>query len=271
MTDQAQKLRSLIERASPKMPHKARRIAFLSGKGGVGKTSLAVNVSIALSKLRKKTLLIDCDLGLANVDVLLGYQSNSSTDKVYTSGGDIREAVVNLPNGLWLLPGSGSVIPRQVIRNRRLEQILQVLDDKAEFIIMDGAAGIDDGVQYVARLADEAVIISTPDNTSTIDAYRLIKILLEDHRHPAIRLIVNRAESMKLARQTATGIIRAMDSFLSEKPDYLGWVPYDQIVERAGRERRPLVEKYPASDSARAIVAIAHRLINPPPVEPEAA
>ena len=271
MTDQADNLRRLLERVTPKLPHKARRIAFLSGKGGVGKTSLAVNTSLTLSRMGHKTILIDCDLGLANADFLLGIQTVSTLDSVIVSGQDVRKAVIVMPSGLWLVPGAGSIIPRQAVLSGRLEHMLDRLDGDAEFIIMDAAAGIDEGVQYVAQLSDEIVVVAMAESAAAINAYRLIKIMHEHKPPPAIRLIINRSPSHTAAQRTAAGIMKASSDFLDMGIEYLGWVPNDPTVEQAARERRPLVEKYPASDSARSIVAIASRLIQQPPKSPDAA
>jgi flagellar biosynthesis protein FlhG len=271
MTDQADNLRRMLERSAPRLPHKARRIAFMSGKGGVGKTSLAVNTSLTLSRMGHKTILIDCDLGLANADFLLGIQTVSTLDSVFVAGQDVRSAVVVMPSGLWLVPGAGAIIPRQAVISGRLEHILDSLDNDAEFIIMDAAAGIDEGVRYVAQLSDEIVVVAMSDSAAAINAYRLIKVMHEQKPSPAIRLIINRSQSHMSAQRTAAGIMKASGEFLGMDIEYLGWVPHDPTVEQAARERRPLVEKYPGSDSARSIVAIASRIMQPPPVQPDAA
>jgi flagellar biosynthesis protein FlhG len=271
MPDQAESLRRLVGDVITRTPHHARRIAFLSGKGGVGKTSIAVNVSLALARMGHKTILVDCDIGLANVDILLGVQPSRTLDSLLTAGGDVRKALVNLPSGLWLLPGANSIVPRQGVRSGRLEQVLKKMDERAEFIIMDGGAGIDEGVQHIARLSDEVVIVASPENAAALNAYRLLKIIIRQSPHPAIRLIVNRAQNDAAAKRTAAGLIGASREFLAADPEYLGWVPVDPIVEQSVRERSPFVEKYPGSLPARAVVALAHKIIQPPPVPPVAA
>jgi flagellar biosynthesis protein FlhG len=271
MKDQADNLRRLLERTTPRPPHKARRMAFLSGKGGVGKTSLAVNMALALSRMGHRTILVDCDIGLANADFLLGVQAKSTLDSVFMSGQDVRKAVVIMSSGLWLVPGAGAIIPRQAVASGRLEHILERLDPEAEFIVLDGGAGIDEGVQYLARISDEVVIIAMPESAAAINAYRLIKVIHENRPAPAIRLVINRADSHSAAYRTAAGIIKASSDFLDMQIEYVGWIPNDPTMEQAARDRRPLVEKFPASNSARSIVALATRLIQPPPAAPEAA
>jgi flagellar biosynthesis protein FlhG len=269
--DQADKLRRLVEQVTPRKPHKARRIAFLSGKGGVGKTSIAVNVALAMARMGRKTILVDCDLGLANADVLLGIQPRATLDGIFMSGKDISRAIVNLPSGLWLIPGAGAIVPRQAVNSGKLEEVLDRIDNDAEFILLDAAAGIDEGVQHVAKLSDEVVVVAVPENAATLNAYRLIKVILDMRPAPAVRLVVNRAGSSGAAKRVASGLIGAAREFLSNDPEYLGWIPVDPIVEQAGRERRPLVERYPGSLPSRAIVALAQRLIQPPPHPPTAA
>lgn len=271
MPDQAEKLRRLVEQVTPRKPHKARRIAFLSGKGGVGKTSLAVNIALSLARIGRKTILIDCDLGLANADVLLGVQPKATLDGVFAAGKDVHRAIINLPSGLWLIPGAGSTLPKQAVDSGKLENVLERIDNDAEFILLDAGAGIDEGVQHVARLSDEVIVVAIPENAATLNAYRLIKIILGMRPAPAVRLIVNRAVSKEAARRVASGLIGASREFLKTDPDYLGWIPVDQLVEQAGRERRPLVERYPGSMPSRAIVALTQKLIVPPPRPPSAA
>jgi len=266
MSDQADNLRQLVEQVTPQVtPHHARRIVFLSGKGGVGKTSIAVNMALALARLGKRTILIDCDIGLANADIILGINPKITLDGIITTGQDVRSALIKLPSGLWLLPGAAGIIPRQALNHGRLEAVLNKLDNSADFIIMDGGAGIDEGVQYLAALSDEAVIVAAPESASAVNAYRLIKIILKRSPAPSIRLLINRAGNDRAARRVAVGLMGAMSEFLTDQADYLGWVPKDTIVEQAGRERRPFVEKYPGSLPARSVVALAHRLIQPPP------
>jgi flagellar biosynthesis protein FlhG len=253
------------------MPHQARRIAFLSGKGGVGKTSLAVNIALAMARLGHKTILVDCDLGLANADVLLGIQPRTTLDRVLMKNGDPRNAIVILPSGLWLLPGAGMILPQEAVDTGRLEHVLQALDADVDFILMDGGAGIDEGVQHVASLADEVVIVAAPESASTLNAYRLIKVILENRQDLSVRLVVNRAHNDFAARHTANRLANAVNKFLSTEPEFIGWVPSDPIVEQAARERRPFVEKYPGSMPSRAIISLANRIIQPPAGPPEAA
>jgi flagellar biosynthesis protein FlhG len=266
MPDQAENLRRMVERSIPgPLPHKARRIAFLSGKGGVGKTSLAVNIALVLARMGRRTILMDCDIGLANADDLLGVQPGISLDSILITNGDPRTAIIALPSGLWLLPGAGTIMPEDAVSNGKLEHVLMRIDDDADFIIMDGGAGIDEGVQHVASLADEVVIVAAPERASTLNAYRLIKVLLEKNERLAIRLAINRAQNDFAARHVASRLAGAVSKFLTQEPEFIGWVPTDPIVEQSARERRPFVEKYPGSLPSRAIVSLAHRLVEPPP------
>ena len=270
--DQAENLRRLVESIYPALPpHKARRIAFLSGKGGVGKTSLAVNIALTLSRMGHKTILIDCDLGLANAELLLGVQPDVTLDNLLTKEEDVKKALLVMQSGLWVLPGAGSTLPRQALDTGQLGRVLNQLDNLAEFVIMDGGAGIDEGVQHIAALSDELLIVAVPESSSTLNAYRLIKILHKNNPHIPIRMIINRAKNDYSASKTAERLNSAVRKFLGSDTQFLGWIPSDPIVEQAAVERRPFVEKYPGSMPARAIVALANKLLEPPPVPPRAA
>jgi flagellar biosynthesis protein FlhG len=269
--DQAANLRRLVETVVPKLPHKARRLAFLSGKGGVGKTSLAVNIALVLARMGKKTVFVDCDLGLANADILLGIQPRITLDGILANGGDVKKSLIEVPSGLFILPGSESTIPKKAVGGGRLQDILMELDNDAEIIIMDGGAGIDEGVQHIAMLADEIVIVTSPESAAAVNAYRLIKVVLGHKDPPAIRIVINRARNDSNAGRAAASLLGAVKQFLFTDPEYIGWVPKDAIVEQAARERRPFVERYPGSLPSRAVVSVANKLYMPPPGPPKAA
>lgn len=271
ISDQAENLRKLVETVVPKLPHKARRIAFLSGKGGVGKTSLAVNVAVVLARMGKKTVFVDCDLGLANADILLGIQPRITLDGLLANGGDIKKSLIEVPSGLWILPGSESTVPKKAVGGGRLQYVLMGLDDEYEIIVMDGGAGIDEGVQHVGMLADEVVVVTSPESAAAVNAYRLIKVLLGHKDPPAIRIVINRARNDAIASRAASSLLGAVKQFLDTDPEYVGWVPGDQIVEQAAKERRPFVERYPGSLPSRAVVSLANKLYQPPPGPPRAA
>jgi flagellar biosynthesis protein FlhG len=271
MSDQAENLRRLVETVIPKLPHKARRIAFLSGKGGVGKTSLSVNIAVILARMGKKIIFVDCDLGLANADILLGIKPRITLDGILANGGDVKKSLIEVPSGLFILPGSESTVPRIAVGGGHLQDVLMGIDDHAEIIIMDGGAGIDEGVQHIGMLADEVVIVASPESASAVNAYRLIKVLLNHENPPSIRIIINQVRNNATARRVAGSLSGAVKQFLDTDPEYIGWVPKDPIVEQAAKDRMPFVERYPGSLPSRAVMTLANKLYIPPPGPPRAA
>lgn len=271
MSDQAENLRRLVDTVIPILPHKARRIAFLSGKGGVGKTSLSVNIAVILARMGKKIIFVDCDLGLANADILLGIKPRITLDGILAEGGDIKKSLIEVPSGLFILPGSESTVPRKAVGGGQLQDVLMGIDDHAEIIIMDGGAGIDEGVQHIGMLADEVVIVASPESASAVNAYRLIKVILNHENPPSIRIIINQVRNNATARRVAGSLSGAVKQFLDTDPEYIGWVPKDPIVEQAAKDRMPFVERYPGSLPSRAVMTLANKLYIPPPGPPRAA
>lgn len=255
MTDQT--------RNKPAMKHLTRVISFTSGKGGVGKTNLVVNLGIALAQKGHTVLMLDADLGLANIDVLLGVQPKHTLHEVLSGKKELSEVMVAGPSGISIIPAASGV---DVLRGLSSEQRLMLLDSveniafSFDYLLIDTGAGIGGDVMYFNSAATEIVCTITNEPTSLTDAYALIKVLSSNYGEKSISIIVNQVASDAEAKAVFGRLARSVTRFLQVELRYLGWVPADAAVVAAVREQKALLELYPSSPAARACVHVADRL-----------
>jgi flagellar biosynthesis protein FlhG len=257
--DQAAGLRRTAER-------RQWSVAVTSGKGGVGKTSLAVNLALSLAQAGRRTCLVDGDLGLANVDVLLNLHPRHSLREVLVEGRPMAEIVMEGPAGLLVIPAASGVEALGQLspaRRRALHQQLTALGPLADMLVLDTGAGLSPTVLTLALAADEVLVVTTPDPTALTDAYAMIKILTQ--RRPALplRLVVNQVEHAEQARDVHGHLDRIARRFLQREVPMAGWVPRDACVERAVREQRPLVLYFPYARASEAVRRLAEGLGRP--------
>lgn len=266
-SDQAAGLR----RAHP--ARRCRTVAVASGKGGVGKTSVAVNLALTWARAGRRTCLLDGDLGLANVDVLLNLHPPHSLRDVVAGTKGLHEVVIEGPAGLRVIPAASGVEALADLgtadRGRLLSR-LQGLEGLADVAVVDTGAGISRMVLSLVLAADETVIVTTPEPTALTDAYALIKVLTL--RQPALplHLVINLAEHAAQAREVYGHLDRIIRRFLRREIPLAGWIPRDGCVERAVREQRPLALYFPYARATEAIQALA-RTLESRPAAPRAA
>ena len=249
---------------------KARITAVTSGKGGVGKTFMAANLAAALARRGERVLVLDADLGLANLDVVLNLYPKITLHDVFTGKAELNDAILPAPGGFSvLLAGSGLVEYSRLTTEVR-EQLLAVIQKVAprfDHILLDTGAGISDVVLYAVSLADEVLVVATPEPTSLTDAYATIKVLATQQQRRVIRLVVNQASRAGEGRVIRGQLQQVVDRFVSNGTDtplrleLLGEVPHDPAVREAVQRRQLLLEAYPGSPAAKAIAAIAEKLI----------
>jgi len=250
--------------------HRARVIAVASGKGGVGKTNIALNLGIALVRLGRKVILIDVDIGLANADVLLGVQPRFHLGNVLAGEVAVADALIPCPGGLLLLPGSSSNSFSDLSEEERrfLTARFRQLDTYGDILIVDTGAGISRNVIEFCRAADEVLVITTPEPTAVTDGYALIKAIAREKGHGKVRLVVNvasdRLEAGRVSERGRMGSRR----FLSIEVDNLGYVLHDDRVRSAVRRRKPFILETPRSPASVCVRAIAERLLCDPGVQP---
>ncbi len=274
MQDQAENLRQMVERLNaplaaekPSLAHaNCRVIAVTSGKGGVGKTNLSVNFALALATRGKRVLLFDADMGLANVDVMMGIIPQYNLAHVLNGQKTLAEIVIEGPNGIKLVAsGSGGVqelADLNETQRKKFLDALMALQNQADVILIDTGAGLHRNVLAFALAAEEVVIVTTPEPTALMDAYGMIKIIYREKKHPAINVIVNMAANQAEADEAGRKLSILARRFLNLEIDYLGFVPRDPSMIRAVKEQKPVLLSAPTSPAAVSIHRLSEALLS---------
>ena len=240
-----------------------RTLCVTSGKGGVGKTSFSVNFALALARNDYRVLVVDGDMGLANVDVLLRLSVKHNIRDVLASGADPRQALIVARPNLAVLPGSSGVPEMVSLEERqhgRLAEFLGAVAADFDYVIIDTAAGIGSSVLWFNRFCDHNLFILSPDPTSMTDAYALIKLLARDHGINRFNLVLNLVRGVQEGNHTLKTIQRVAQRFLRLELNHLGSIPEDNAVRRAVLDQVPFIEQTPGSKAARAITDLVDRL-----------
>lgn len=251
---------------------RARIMALTSGKGGVGKTFLSANLAAALARRGQRVLVLDADLGLANLDVVLNLQPKVTLHDVFTGKVQLEDAILPAPGGFSvLLAGSGLVEYSRLTAEVR-EQLLRIIDTLApryDHILLDTGAGISDVVLFAVSLADDVLVLVTPEPTSMTDAYATIKVLATQQQRREIKLVVNQVgrigEGRGMRNQLQLVVDRFVPALLPEGGvapvlQLLGEVPLDPSVREAVQRRQLLLESMPGCAAARAVEAVAAKV-----------
>lgn len=245
-------------------PSTTRTIAITSGKGGVGKTNVAVNLAAALAGRRQRVLLVDADLGLANADILFGLSPQWHIGHVLAGQRTLKEITLRTESEVRLIPGGSGVTDLANLtkdQQRQLIAELRAMEDDADFIIVDTAAGIAGNVTGVLAAASETIVVSTPDPASVIDAYATIKVLHQQSPVKPIWVVINNAHSLAEAEQAYHQISAATLRFLNRKIEHLGTIPNDPLLRQAVLEQVPVLVHSPQAISTRAFHLIAKSLL----------
>ena len=259
----------------PATGRRARILAVTSGKGGVGKTFVSANLAAALARRGERVLVLDADLGLANLDVVLNLFPKITLHDVFTGKATLEEAILPAPGGFSvLLAGSGLVEYSRLTSEVRdqLLKIIEIVAPRFDRILLDTGAGISDVVLFAVSLATEVLVVATPEPTSLTDAYATIKVLATQQQRTAIALVVNQVSRSGEGRVIRGQLQQVVDRFVSPslpegsgpvKLELLGEIPTDKSVREAVQKRQLLLETLPGCEAAKAIVAIAAKLATP--------
>jgi len=259
MADQAQPLREAVRETRGR----ARVIAVTSGKGGVGKTSTSVNLGIALAQSGARVVVLDADLGLANVEVLLGLNSLYNLQHVIQGERSMREILVQGPGGIYVVPGSSGIARLADLgataRARVLDGLAD-LQDTADIILIDTMAGIGQNVVAFAAAADEVLLVTTPEPSSIVDGYAMIKTIYQMRNDAVLRLIINMAASEQQAKAVAAKLSRVAQQYLGRSLSCLGHIPRDPHVAQAVMQTTPFLVRYPRAAASKCVEDLAARL-----------
>jgi flagellar biosynthesis protein FlhG len=261
MLDQAAGLRRVVS------PEPVRVVAVTSGKGGVGKTNVSVNLAMAWAQLGKQVMLFDADLGLANVDVLLGLQPECNLGHVLSGERTLEEIIVEGPRGLKIVPASSGVrhmLDLEPMAHAGLIRAFSELTHRVDVLLVDTAAGISDGVTSYVCAAQEAIVVVCDEPASITDAYAMIKVLNRDHGQKRFRVLANMARSVREGYELFNKIARACDKFLDVSLDFMGSVPYDETLRLAVQKQRAVIDAFPSSRAALAFKKLAQKADNWP-------
>ncbi len=243
--------------------HPIKVVAVTGGKGGVGKTNLSVNLSIALAEMRRRVILMDADLGLANVDVLLGLQAKYTLADVLSGAKTIRDVLVNGPGGIKIVPASSGIQQMAELSPQEhagLIHSFSELSDQVDVLVVDTAAGISDTVVSFVRAAQEVIVVVCDEPSSITDAYALIKLLNAEHGVFRFRVVANMTRSAQEGINLFGKLNTVCERFLDASLQYMGHIPFDESVRKAIQKRRPVVEFAPRSKAASAIKVLAQKV-----------
>jgi len=244
---------------------RARVVAVTSGKGGVGKTSTSVNLGIALAQQGKRVVILDADLGLANVEVLLGLNSLYNLQHVIDGEKSLMQVLVQGPGGLQLIPGSSGIAKLADLGPKARANIIHGLDElqyETDFIIIDTMAGIGQNTVSFCAAADELILVTTPEPSAIVDAYAMIKTVHHVHDDVPVRVVVNMVGSEEQARAVANKLGRVSQQYLNKQISCLGYIFRDQHVSQGVMQSHPFLLRFPTAPAAKCVHALATRLIN---------
>jgi len=270
-TDQAGTLRNMREQldassAGLNMPT-TRVLSITSGKGGVGKTAVVSNVAVSLAKQGKKVLIIDADLGLANVDVVLGLSPAYNLNHFFNGERTLEEVMVEGPHGVKILPAGSGV--QQYTRldgqlKMRLIDSLDALEEHFDVVLIDTEAGISDNVTYFNVAAQDILVVTTPEPTAITDAYALMKLLSTQYHQKRFLLAVNSVRSADEGLDVFEKLTMVSGRYLDIFLDYLGCIPYDKKMHESVRQQQVMVDLFPDHKVAKSFNSLAETLTDAP-------
>ena len=250
-------------RRIPKKQTPIRVVTVTSGKGGVGKTNVSVNLAMALSNAGKRVTIMDADLGLGNIDVLLGLHPQYNLNHVIEGEQGLDDIIVPGPGEMSIIPAASGVQNMAELspaQHAGLIRAFSEMNHNLDVLLVDTAAGISDSVISFSRAAQDVLVVVNDEPASITDAYALIKVLNREYGLFRFRVLCNRVKSAQQGRELYSTITRVTDRFLDVALDYVGFIPDDDFVVKAIRKQRPVVDAYPRSKASMAFRTLAEKM-----------
>ena len=262
--DQAANLRRLVLEKKTDGSSGTRTIVITSGKGGVGKTSLFVSLAIAIAQDGKSVTLLDADLGLANINVILGIIPKYNLYHVIKGKTKLKDIIIEVPEGIKIIAGASGFQQLANLDVKQRDEFINSISELAndDFLIVDTGAGISQNVLSFVMAADEVIVVTTPEPTAITDAYGIIKAIASQSNEKHIKLIVNRAQSVSEGKRVAQRVINIAGQFLNIKVEELGFVYEDLYVPKSVRNQKPFIVSYPGCKASGCVKVIADRINN---------
>lgn len=264
--DQAAGLRRLLN-----SPRPVRVIAVTSGKGGVGKSNISVNLAVSMARSGQDVMVLDADLSLANIDVLLGLRPQYNLSHVITGERSLEEIVVEGPAGVMIVPASSGIQRMSELTPAENIGLVRAFSDLAhplDTLIVDTAAGLSDSVTTFVRAAQEVVVVVCDEPASITDAYAMIKVMSRDYQVQHFHVLANMTRSAQHGKELFQKLLRVADHYLDVTLQYMGAVPFDEQLRRAVSHQKPVVEFSPGSPSALSIKKLVQKMASwPQPVK----
>ncbi|ARD43618.1 MinD/ParA family protein [Colwellia sp. PAMC 21821] len=261
MIDQASGLRKMQD------PQLIKVIAVSGGKGGVGKTNVSLNTAISLAKLGKSVLVLDADLGLANVDVMLGLRVQRNLSHVLSGECELDDIIIQGPAGINIIPatsGTQSMVDLTPAEHAGLIRAFSDMQTKFDILIVDTAAGISDMVLSFCRASQDVLLVVCDEPTSITDCYALMKLLSRDHGLFKFKVVANMVRSPKEGQNLFAKLSKVTDRFLDVTLELVAVVPYDENIRKSVRKQQAIVEAYPDSPASIGFQALAKNIISWP-------
>ncbi len=255
--DQAAGLRSMVSSKPVKV------IAVTGGKGGVGKTNISVNLGVQLASIGRSVMLLDADLGLANIDVMLGLKVKQNLQHVLSGDCDLRDIIVHGPSGLQIIPASSGTQKMAELSPAEHAGIIRAFSEighQLDYLIIDTAAGITDNVMSFTRAAQDVLVVVCDEPTSITDAYALMKVLSRDHKMDRFQIVANMVRTPQEGRDIFSKLTKVTERFLDVSLSYVGSVPFDENVRKAIKKQKPLIDLFPRSPASVAIKSLAKKV-----------
>jgi flagellar biosynthesis protein FlhG len=269
MRSQAAKLKEIMKKKKEESEvqefnnSSTRTIAIASGKGGVGKSTFTVNFAYNLRKLNKKVLIIDSDIGMANLDIMLGVQPNYDMGHLLRGECSLEDAVIEGPAGIKLLSGITGDDSFIDIQNDAMEKLIELgdqIEKNYDYLLIDLGAGAAKNIVNTILAAEELILLLTTEPTSVMDSYSLIKILSNHQYKKSIKLVINQAEDKKNAKKTAKRIIKTVKNYLDLDLSLVGSIAHDRKISAALRKQKPYAEIFSNRKAARDFENVARKI-----------